>query len=377
MNRYIFFFILFLSAGLSLVCTENSSGKTDEFIQDDSTTTITIAAVGDLMCHSTQYIYAHKGGDDYDFNPFFRDISEYLSSAHFTFGNFETVTGGKSKGYSGYPFFNTPDQYLDALKNSGFDLVTTSNNHSLDQGEKGLLRTIEQIDSRGMNYNGTFSSQKDRDSIRIFNIEGIKLAFLAYTYGTNDIPVPKNKSFLVNLINPELIRQDIKNARETGADIIIVHYHFGEEYKQEPSGYQKEVVEMTISAGADIIIGGHPHVLQPVEIFKTNGGTVDTGFTAYSLGNFFSNQRWRYSDAGVILYFQIEKDLRNGKYRIAGIEYLPTWVYRGNREYRILPAEGSYDFLNYSDQQKMQQSFEDTKNIMTKYSDKITLKSVK
>jgi poly-gamma-glutamate synthesis protein (capsule biosynthesis protein) len=276
------------------------------------------------MCHSVQFNYARAGKDSFDFNPVYREIKKYLIFSDFLFGNFETVTAGKSRGYSGYPFFNTPDAFVAALKNAGFGLLTTSNNHALDRGEKGLLRTIELINKYGLNYNGTFSSQRDRDSLRIFNIKGIKIAFLAYTYGTNGNPVPKEKPYVINLIDLNLVERDIGKARAEGADIVLVHYHFGEEYQREPSDYQKDIVRKTIKYGADIIIGGHPHVIQPADFFKTSGGGLDTGFVIYSMGNFISNQRWRYSDGGVILNINLSKDFRNDSVFISGVTYIPT-----------------------------------------------------
>ena len=237
--------------------------------EKDSTVTIRISVVGDLMCHSPQYDYARVSKDSFDFNPVYREVKKYFEESDFVFGNLETVTAGKNKVYSGYPLFNTPDEYITALYNAGFHLLTTSNNHSLDRGEYGVLKTIEQIKQNGLLYNGTFNSAEDRNTIRIIDIKGIKVAFLAYTFGTNGIPVPEGKSYLINLIDFDLIKADVEKARETGADIVLVHYHFGEEYKREPTSYQKEVVLKTISFGADIIIGGHPHVLEPVQFFKT------------------------------------------------------------------------------------------------------------
>jgi len=334
------------------------------------------------MCHSVQYDYARVDKDSFDFNPVYREVKKYFYESDFVFGNLETVTAGKSKGYSGYPFFNTPDEYITALYNTGFDLLTTSNNHSLDKGESGVLRTIEQINKNGLLYNGTFTSQEDRDLFRVVDIKGIKIAFLAYTYGTNGNPIPKGKPYLINLIDFDLIKSDIEKTRKTGADVVLVHYHFGEEYKREPVSYQKEVVQKTISSGADIIIGGHPHVLQPVQFFKTKEGRIDTGFVAYSLGNFFSNQRWRYSDAGIILNIEIAKNLKSTAIYISDVSYIPTWVYKGQtnngNEYVILPVLPEYkssidDHLTDSDMKNMKQAFDDTNEILKRFGAKINL----
>ena len=276
--------------------------ESKRIINPDSSVTISISVVGDLMCHSPQFEYAKVGKDSFDFSPVYRNVKKYLESSDFTFGNLETVTAGKENGgYTGYPKFNTPASYISALKEIGFDLLVTANNHSLDRSEKGILKTIDEINSRNLNYVGTFKSQQDRDSIRIFDIKGIKIAILAYSYGTNGNPIPKGKNYLINLIDYNLIEKDIQSAKINGAELVLVHFHFGEEYKREPVQFQKDVVNKTIELGADIIIGGHPHVLQPVNFYKTNNAKLDSGFVAYSMGNFFSNQQARYKDAGMIL----------------------------------------------------------------------------
>lgn len=357
-----------------------SQGKKDSLI------TIRISAVGDLMCHSVQYHYARVDNsaevDSFDFNPVFREVKKYFYESDFVFGNLETVTAGVTKGYSGYPIFNTPDEYITALYNAGFHMITTSNNHSLDKGEAGVLRTIEQLQKNHLLYNGTFTSKEDRDLIKVIDIKGIKVAFLAYTYGTNGIPVPKEKSYLVNLIDFDLIKSDIDKARKLGADVVLVHYHFGEEYKREPVAFQREAVLKTITFGADIIIGGHPHVLQPVQFFKSKRGRLDSGFVAYSLGNFISNQRWRFSDAGVILNIEITKNFRNTAVYISDVSFIPTWVYKGQtekkREYVILPLLPYYrssidKYLSEEDLQSMKQAFEDTNEILKKYSENINM----
>lgn len=359
---------------LALWLVRTDSVKNEFVIREaaDSLVTVTISFVGDLMCHSTQFHYAMLNKDSFDFNPVFREVKEYLSSADLTIGNLETVIAGKKSGYSGYPFFNTPDEYIEALKEAGFDFLVTSNNHSLDRGEHGVLRTIEQIKLNGLLNTGTYISQISRDETESITAAGIDISVLAYTYGTNGIPIPEGKSYLVNLIDHNLIEKDITNARNNNPDLVIVYYHFGDEYSRQPNQYQKDVVKKTIELGADIIIGSHPHVLQPAEYFSTNGAKLNKGFSAYSLGNFISNQRWRYSDAGVILNIQITKNIFTDSIYISNVNYLPTWVFRGEtdnrKEFIILPAEkyddSTYTFLTNSDRQKMKQAFEDTKSII-------------
>lgn len=334
------------------------------------------------MCHAPQFEYSRVEKDSFDFTPVYRNVKKYLESSDLTFGNLETVTAGKeSGGYTGYPFFNTPASYITALKDAGFDLLVTANNHSLDRSEKGILKTINEIKKRNLKYVGTYTSQKDRDSIRIFDVKGIKIAVLAYSYGTNGNPIPKGKNYLINLIDYDLIRKDIKSANSNGANLVLIHFHFGEEYKREPVQFQKDVVNKTIELGADIIIGGHPHVLQPVNFYKTNNAKLDSGFVAYSMGNFFSNQRDRYKDAGMILTLIIKKDLVNNEIEISEVKYLPTWVFKGNttkgKEYLIMPSTNISDTtigLTNSENEKMIQSFNDTRYIITKYTNNVKLR---
>ena len=356
--------------------------KEDSFEKIDTLLTAEINFVGDLMCHSTQFNYAHVKDDSFDFNGTFSEIKKYLRDADFTIGNFETVLAGKKKFYSGYPFFNAPDDFLLAIKEAGFDFLVNANNHAIDKGARGVERTIKKMDELGINHTGTYLSQHDRDSIRVFNINGIHLAILSYSYSTNGIPLPKGRKYIINLIDYDLIEKDIAKARNKGVDIVLVYFHFGEEYQREPNSYQKEVLNNTINAGADIIIGSHPHVVQPVDYFKTNKANLDTGFVAYSLGNFISNQRWRYSDAGVMLKIKVSKNILTDSVYLSDVSYLPTWVFKGKtkkgREYIILPSSKSYEdsfysYLSKLDKDKMQQAFEDTKYIITKLNNKTEL----
>lgn len=365
----------------------NSVGaeKTEVSVPEDSVLTVTLCFTGDLMCHSTQFNYANVGADTFDFTGVYTEVKTFLSESDFTVGNLETVVAGKNKGYSGYPYFNAPDDFIYALKDAGFDLLITANNHALDQGWDGVKRTIEIINDNQLYQTGTFVSKEDRDSVRIFEINSIKIAFLAYSENTNGLPIPKGKDFAINLIDEELIKNDIVKAREKNVDVVLVHLHFGQEYLREPDDYQKQIVNKIIEYGADIIIGGHPHVIQPVNFFKTNNAELDSGFVAYSLGNFVSNQRWRYSDAGLILNIQISKNILTDSIYIREVNYLPTWVFKGEtekgREYVILPSQLSNDttcnYLTKQDKKLMEEAFSDTKEIINKYSNNSKIKLLK
>lgn len=343
-------------------------------LQSDSVQTVTLAFIGDLMCHSTQFDYARVDKDSFDFNPHFEFIDDYLSSADYTFGNLETVFGGKALGYVGYPNFNSPDDYASAIKNAGLDFLFTSNNHSLDKGEQGVLRTLKVLDELQIKHAGTYPAFAQRDSIQSLNINGFKISILSYTYGTNGKSIPAGKEYLINTISLDRLREDISRAKLNTNSIVLIYFHFGEEYQRVPNDYQKQIVDSALTFGADIIIGSHPHVLQRSEKRSLSNSFLDTGFVAFSLGNFFSNQQWRYSNVGGVLYLRLEKNITKQNVRIASSEFLPAYVFRGvidgNKTYRILPLfenedlKSKYKFLAEADLKMIDQAFADTKKII-------------
>jgi poly-gamma-glutamate capsule biosynthesis protein CapA/YwtB (metallophosphatase superfamily) len=333
---------------------------------------VSFSFVGDLMCHAPQYEYARISADSFDFKPVFNEVKFLLAESDFTIGNLETVVAGKEFKYSSYPMFNTPEDYLRALQETGFDVLITSNNHSLDRGIIGVNRTIDQIKKYRMRNVGTYKTAIERDSIFYVEKNGFRIALLSYTYALNGNELAEGKKFAVNLIDTNLIKKDIWKAHQKKADIVLVYFHFGEEYQRQPNSYQKDIVERTIRFGADAIIASHPHVIQKVELFEPKNKNIEKGFVAYSLGNFLSNQRWRYSDCGVILNFSYQKS-DSGKIVLKSISAIPTWVYKGSstgkREFIIIPSDTSSSIgllksLSKIDNEKIHQSFADTENIM-------------
>jgi poly-gamma-glutamate capsule biosynthesis protein CapA/YwtB (metallophosphatase superfamily) len=351
----------------------------------DSLSTIEFSFVGDIMCHSTQYNYSQVEEDSFDFKPVFREIKSYFDNSDVVVGNLETVIEVEGVKFAGYPIFNTPKEFLEGLKFAGFDILSTANNHSFDIKERGVRSTIEHIKYFNMQSVGTYITQSNRDSVIIFQQKGIKFAILSYTFGVNLYEIPGEKNYLVNRINDDLIKNDISNHRKEGADLIILFFHFGSEYANEPDAYQKDVVKNSIEFGADIIIGAHPHTIQPIEYFKSENGNIDSGFVAYSLGNFVSNQRWRYSDGGAVLNFTIQKNTLNGNISLAGVRYFPIWVYKGNTdnglEYIVLPSETGLNkdipnYLSDEDLNLLQECYFDTKNILTSIAQNIELDTI-
>jgi len=332
-----------------------------------------LMAVGDIMMHIPQTRSGYDAATGtYNFDAFFTEVAPVLSEADWVFGNLETPLAGEDAGgYSGYPMFNAPPELADALKNAGFQVLSTANNHSLDRREKGVLRTLEHLRSHGLVPVGTAASAEEAEKIAIETRNGIALAFLAYTYGTNGIPVPEDKPYLVSLIEENRMTEQIRKARELGADAVAVSMHFGVEYQPKPNAEQKRLSELLVAAGADIVLGSHPHVLQPYEWIETldAGGNLRKGVVIYSMGNFISNQdRSRNAnkptEVGVIFEVGIGKRLPDGEVVLTGARAIPTYVHKyyddgGKLKYRVLPlektlAERSDALLKDSDYERLE-----------------------
>ena len=327
---------------------ENSEENEKEEAED---TTFSLCAIGDIMCHNTQYQDAYNSdSDSYDFSYVFDDISLYTKTADLCIGNLETTFAGKDRGYSSYPTFNTPDELALNLKKLGLDVLTTANNHCLDKGIDGLNRTIDILNDADISHLGTYKSQEERDTVLIKYVKGLKIAFINYTYGTNGITVPSNKTYCVNLIDNDLILKDINSAKEQNADIIVACMHWGTEYNTSPSSSQKETADFLFKNGVDIVLGGHPHVLQPMEkrTVTLDAGTTKDGFIIYSLGNFMADQNAKNTKDSIILDLTITKHV-DGTVTIDKDEYIPIYLYKDSyskeKKFKILNIEKS--ILNY------------------------------
>lgn len=309
---------------------------------------LSFSFVGDLMCHLPILESAKVETDSFDFNPIFDEIKDELSKSDFTIGNLETTIAGKELRYSGYPNFNSPIEFLSALKNAGFDVMFTCNNHALDRGIIGIQNTIQNIKKVGLKFVGT-KVHKDDEEFLILEKNNIKVALLAYTYGLNGNILPSSKKFMINIIDTAKIKNEILIAKKI-SDVIIVYLHFGEEYERTPNKNQKILVEKIFEYGGNIVIGSHPHVIQPLEFINQDK------FVAFSLGNFLSNQRWKYTDTGVILNFTISKNNSN-KIQLKNFSYIPTIVFKGQinkkLQYKIIKADTTNYPLNLTSNDKL------------------------
>jgi len=348
---------------------------------------ITVAAVGDILPHAgiLDSVKDPETGK-YDFWPVFSPVAPYLMRADYAVANLETRVAGEEYGYTGYPLFNSPGDLLDTLRVSGIDLLATANNHALDRGWEGIVGTLDQLDAAGIAHVGTHRSLGEKQTPFIVDIGGIKVAFLNYTTWLNGLEPPaEHENYAVNVLDVDEAAEDAMVARMWGADIVVAVLHYGAEYEREPNEEQIAVsqgtaeVEGLLSRGVDVIIGAHPHVVQPiVHVLNWTDWSLPDAYVAYSLGNFLSAQRDRYRDSGLVAYIHIEK---KGQYAyVTGISYLPVYVQRSTSEspvrYRILPVLPGLNPktdapLTADDETRMDQVWEELNEILYRPNEEI------
>lgn len=279
---------------------------------------IEILFAGDAMMHTGQLEAAKRGAEGYDFSYCFTEIAPYVIDADYAVVNLETPVAKGS--HSGYPQFNAPREYVEALTAAGFDLFLTANNHTLDRRDNGLKQTVALLDSLGLDHIGTYADPADRARHipLVVNIRGVKVGFLNYTYGTNGFSVSSDA--VVDYINADKIRADIAATRHAGAEILVVAMHWGEEYTLTPVAYEKRWAELLEREGVDIIMGGHPHVVQPMEL-RENRFTGRPLFLAYSHGNFISNMMTRDTRGGLMTRVTISRDPKDGRAYVSDAGY--------------------------------------------------------
>lgn len=332
-----------LGLGISKITKGNKKQEANApVVEQPKDITINMAVIGDIMCHSTNFADAYdKENNTYDFSYVFTDIKDYIQSADIAIGNLETTFAGKDVGYTGYPTFNTPEQLAHNLADLGLDVVSTANNHSLDKRYNGLVSTLDELDKVNLSHTGTYRSKEDQDKIITKNVNGINIAFLSFTYGTNGIPVPKGNEYCINLIDEDLILDQISKAKALNPDLICVSMHWGDEYKLKQNKTQEKLADFLFKNGVNIILGSHPHVLEPMEkrTITLEDGTTKDGFLIYSLGNFMSGQVIENTMNTIILQLQITKH-PNNSITIDSVEYVPIYMYdKGagqNKRYKIL-----------------------------------------
>lgn len=288
---------------------------------------VSILSVGDIMAHTIQ-LEAARTPDGYDFYPQFENIAPKVQSKDFAIGNLETVFAGEDRRYSGKNMiFNTPDNLGVSIKKAGFDILTTANNHSLDRGFYGIKRTRQVLDDIGLLHTGTYID--DNRDLLTFEKDGFSFVLLSYSFSTNGWPMPEENPLALNMMVEDLIVSDIKRAKDLKCDFIIVANHWGNEYHLDENHHQRRLADNLFYAGADIILGTHPHVLQPFvhKNMKDVSGRYKDKFIIYSQGNFLSGQRTYPRAIGMYINFEFER-LGADKY-VKEVSVMPTYVEEG------------------------------------------------
>lgn len=336
---------------------------------------VKIKVVGDIMAHLAQIQYAYnRGGGSYDFSKSFEYVSDFIKDSDLAIGNYETTTN-PNQPYAGFPRFNSPESFLTAIKDTGFDVVTTANNHSMDTELEGVFSTMDAVEDAGLSYVGSMRDESEK--ILTKKINGIRIAILAYTYGCNgreNLIVPREEVENLNYLTDETqVKEDIKKAKAQGADFVIVYPHWGVEYHSYPVDTQINLGRKMIEWGADLVIGNHPHVVEPVELYKAEDGRE--GLIAYALGNFISFQSLENNkdirvEQALALEIELQKDLNSGDKKISDVSFHPLWVGttyddfgRNVQTYLaedFLDGGKYYDYVNENQRARIKQAYDMT-----------------
>ena len=326
---------------------------------------ITLLFAGDLMQHQGQIDAARRPDGSYDYTPCFQYVKEEVSRADVAIANLEVTLAGRP--YRGYPQFSAPDEYAQAVKEAGFDVLLTANNHCLDRRQKGLERTIRVLDSLQIPSVGTYTDKSDRESRYPLIIErnGFRIALLAYTYATNGIEAQAPN--IVNYINKAQIIEDIRKARLQKADVIIACMHWGIEYRMLPEYQERQMADWLIAQGVDHVIGGHPHVLQPMEI-RPDDYTAARHVVVYSLGNYISNMSAPNTDGGAMLKLELK---RIGHITaLADCSYSLVWTsrpsLRGGGNYLLYPAANPPEGITPEEKSRLSTFLQKARNLFKK-----------
>ena len=258
---------------------KSKNENVNKIIDEPKQKRISIIAVGDVLIHESVYKDALKSDGTYNFHSMFTEVEDIIKKYDLKYCNQESTIGGSVLGISGYPSFNSPDEIGDEVVNLGFNLISLANNHALDKGEDAVKYSNSYWKTKNVITAGTYNSTQERDEPHIYEQNGIKYGFLAYTTISN--AAVKN-NYILNMYSAQRAKEDIDKIKDT-VDVIIVSMHWGVENDNTPNESQKQIAEYLSSLGVNIIIGAHPHVVQPIEY-------IDNTLVIYSLGNFISNQ---------------------------------------------------------------------------------------
>lgn len=342
----IFVFFLIIGVGFYVILSDSSSSSKSLHTKDVKKEVVKkepreyqarLFMVGDALIHSALYQDAKQKDGSYDFKPMLDIIKPISSKYDLVYYNQETILGGESLGYSNYPRFNSPQEVGDAFIDAGFNIVSLATNHTMDKGEQGVINSVNYWKGQDVVASGQWTSQEERDEVKIYEKNGISYAFFSYTTWTNGLETPVGKEYLNNVYSEEKARNDISKVRDK-VDVVLVAMHWGTEYSLGVSKDQEKIANYLSSLGVDIIIGAHPHVVEPVE-YINDGKT----FVIYSLGNFISDQEGTERLTGLMMELTINKKVSvDKKVSItisnpkAELIYTKSY-YRGKRNFKVYP----------------------------------------
>ena len=385
----ILFIIILLIIGIDKLTETQENVKEESTPKQENNTkeTISMIMVGDNLIHDSIYEEANKNADynGYDFTPIYEEIKPIVSNYDIAYYNQETILGGSEIGVSSYPSFNSPYEVGDAMIDAGFNLVSLATNHTLDRGTNAVINSRNYWNKQeGVLAVGSYSSEEERNEVQIQTINNITYTMLNYTYGTNGIPVPDGQDYLVNIWpvtgnDPntdtayqnykEQVKKDIDKVKDQ-VDVLIVAMHWGIEYQTTPNDYQKDAAIFLAENGVDIIIGTHPHVIEPIE-------WIEDTLVIYSLGNFTSAHEVENiaNRIGLMTSLEIEKDMNTEEITIKNVEnellymyYTPSYT-----DFKVIP----FSKMNTNYLSNYQEIYEEYKNIVTSLDNTITVKPIK
>lgn len=315
------------------------------------------SSTGDVLIHDYLYEDVEQPDGRYDFNSRVKDVEPYLDRADFVYINQETPIGGEELGLSGYPTFNAPKEVADLLEYLHADVVNLANNHILDRSTDGILKTVERLKEKNIDYIGANISKEDMNRLRVFEVNGVKVGMSGYTYGTNGIETPPGQDYLVNYDDMDLILEDVEKLKEV-SDVQIISMHRGIEYADFPEEEDRRMYEQIADAGVDLIIAAHPHTLQPIDIYTTKDDREVP--IAYSMSNFFSAQQSLNTKLGGIFEFEVKKI---GKTVIVPkVRFMPTYVKSNEyKDFYLIPLQDA----------DMPDVYKDVEEHMKTYTDEI------
>lgn len=325
------------------------TAENDSSSAEEESGRVSFLAVGDNLIHQTIYeeadgFFGETGDGKYDFTPFYSEVAGEIASRDIAFINQETIIGGYDLGLSGYPTFNSPDEVGQAVKEVGFDMVNMATNHSLDMGQEGIDHAVSLFDSLNLCHDGVYSSEDERESISIIEKNGVKLALVSFTASTNGLTAPNDYS-INTFDDDEYIKKKIESAK-AAADFVIVSAHWGDENNFGTNDFQQYYAQYLADCGADLIIGTHPHVIEPVEwITSSDGRQV---LCAYSLGNFLGGMLLADNCLSGMLTLDIVKN-DDGSFSTENIKWIPIVIHFEGDQADIMSDRSGYKIYKLSD----------------------------